>query len=385
MKFSTQYLRISVLFMLLAACLVLVPSRLMAQRLTSHRGTVKQSYNYWFYVPTAQPQNGSVTVPPVIVESDSLTEGDLQIAQSRKPLVIFLHGASLCGKDLSKVRRYGTIDALSKGLRLDAYVLAPQNPGGSWNPTKLNRIVDWATTNFAIDTTRIYVLGMSLGGYGTIDYAAHSPNRIAAAMALCGGSTGTNYAPLNDVPLCILHGTGDRAVAWQCSQAVVNGMCAAGDTTRLIYRLLPKRSHGDLARYFYLPAVYDWLFQHSLTDEGRPVNRNYNFGYEVTENVYSKLDKPSRPLIVENYTGGALKDSASKSRKGKGGKDNKSSNAKEDAAATTSGSTAGVHVVKQGDNLSKIAKRYGVTVNHLCEVNNIKRTSILQIGQKIKY
>lgn len=199
-------------------------------------------------------------------------------------------------------------------------------------------------------------------------------------MALCGGATTNHLSGLNEVPLCILHGTKDRAVAWQCSQAVVDAMRAAGDTTRLIYRLLPKCTHGDLARYFYLPAVYDWLFHHSLADEDRPVNRNYNFGYEVTENVYSKLEKPSRPLIVENYTGGALKDSASK--KGKG---SQSSSKGKDTGAASSTSNAGVHVVKQGDNLSKIAKRYGVTVAHLCEVNNIKRTSILQIGQKIKY
>lgn len=355
MKFS------NLLFVLL---MVLLPWQVMAQRLTAHRGTVSQAYNYWFYVPSADPQPGAVVapqvVPPVVVDSDSWDDSDIQVAADRKPLVIFLHGASLCGNNLSKVRRYGTVDALSKGLKLDAYVLAPQNPGGAWNPVKINRIVDWALNRYAIDTTRIYVLGMSLGGYGTIDYAAHSPERVAAAMALCGGGTSKTLGNLNQVPLCILHGTGDRSVSWTASQAVVNAMLAAGDTTRLIYRLLPRESHGALARYFYVPAVYDWLFQHSLADSARTVRRDYNFGIHITDNAFRKLQKPTRPLVVEDRMHGTERDESA-------------------------GSASGVHVVRKGDTLGKIAKQHRTTVARLCQLNKISRTSTLRIGQKIRY
>lgn len=348
----------------LFTCLV---SPLSAQQLTAHRGIVDSAYNFWFYTPNDFAPEGSITVPqqPVSI-TDTITpdacvwdDQEPVEALQRKPLVIFLHGASLCGRNLSRVRSYGTLEALERGLPLDAYVLAPQNPGGAWNPARINRLVDWALNRYAIDSTRIYVLGMSLGGYGTIDYAATYPDRVAAAVALCGGGTVGNYGRLNKLPLCILHGTNDRAVAWQCSQSVVDGMKAAGDTTRLFYRLLPKRSHGDLARYFYHKPVYEWLFSHSLTDEERPVNRSYDFAYEPLANVYSTLKKPSKSLII--------------------------SDSKPDRGSEQDDSTRGVHVVRSGDSLSRIAKKYHTNVARLCKINNIKRTTTLRIGQKIRY
>lgn len=330
---------------------------LSAQRLTAHRGTVRNSYNFWMYVPSKEPQEGAITVPPVVYDTLIGSDSDIHDAEVRKPLVIFLHGASLCGKDLSKVRRYGTIDALTRGLKLDAYVLAPQNPGGPWKPDLINKIVDWSLKRYAIDSTRIYVLGMSLGGYGTIDYAADSPHRVAAGMALCGGGTSKTLGNLLQVPLCILHGTADRAVPWQMSQRVVDSMVAQGDTTRLIYRLLPKRSHGALARYFYLKDVYDWLFHHSLSDPDRPVNRNYNFDVEITRDVYRALEKPTKLVVDERQPKTNEKQKTSR----------------------------GVHVVRLGDSLAKIAKEHNTTVNKLRRLNNLDRTSTLRVGQEIRY
>lgn len=80
-----------------------------AQSLSQNIGKVNDGYNFWLYTPG--------------------NDGDESRA---KPLFIFLHGASLCGNNLDRVRRYGTIDAIEKGRELDAYVIAPQNPGGSW-------------------------------------------------------------------------------------------------------------------------------------------------------------------------------------------------------------------------------------------------------------
>ncbi len=67
-----------------------------AQKLTAHNGTVPNSYNFWLYTP----------------------ENTLEEEVEPKPVVIFLHGASLCGRDLNKVRRYGTLDAIEKGRNI---------------------------------------------------------------------------------------------------------------------------------------------------------------------------------------------------------------------------------------------------------------------------
>ena len=125
---------------------------LSAQRMIAHRGTVKDAYNFWFYVPPVIAPADSAVEPPNVIDSIRGEEGDLLEAMVRKPLVIFLHGASLRGRNLSMVRRYGTLDALSKGLNLDAYVLAPQHPTGGWQPDRINRLVDWALN--AMPSTR---------------------------------------------------------------------------------------------------------------------------------------------------------------------------------------------------------------------------------------
>ena len=339
MRFSNLHI------LLLLTLLTVQPLQLAAQRLVAHRGTVSGGYNYWFYEPA------------------SIEQQDVEFWEpERKPLVVFLHGASLCGRNLERVRRYGTIDALTKGLKLDAYVLAPQNPGGPWRPDRINQLIDWALDGYHIDSTRIYVIGMSLGGYGTIDYVATSPERVAAAMALCGGGTVGKYANLCKVPLCILHGTGDRAVPWSSSQAIVDGMLAAGDTSRLIYHLLPRQTHGDLARYFYLPAAYNWLFKHSLNDSARIVNRDFDFTKKVDSEVYTQLSKPDKPIPIVNSIAPA--------------------EARAEAAASSAGR---VHVVRNGDTLSAIARKYHTTVTRLCTLNGIKRTSTLRLGQKIRY
>ena len=360
MKFSNHhsYCLTRALGLLLA--LTLLPSLLPAQRLVAHRGSVPSSYNFWFYIPEAEPAAGTISVPFSMTDSLAADGSNHSAASLNKPLVVFLHGASLCGRKLSRVRSYGTLHAIDMGLRLDAYVLAPQNPGGAWNPAKVNQLIDWAEERYAIDTNRIYVLGMSLGGYGTIDYCAASSDRVAAAMALCGGATTNDVAGLCNMPMCIMHGTGDRDVSWQCSQSVVDIMRAKGDTSRLIYKLLPRQSHGALARYLYLPATYRWLFEHSLADRGRPVNRSYDFGIHVLDNVYAQIQKPTRPLLVEDAQ--------------KEGSD----------TAETSG-THGVHVVRSGDSLSRIAQKHHTSVARLCRLNGLKRTSTLQLGQKVRY
>lgn len=233
--------------------------------LTAQRGKVADAYNFWFYSP----------------DND---------AKAAKPLVIFLHGASLCGNNLDRVRRYGTIDAIEKGRQLDAYVVAPQNPGGSWKPSKIMNIVDWAEKNYNVDRDRIYVLGMSLGGYGTIDLAATYPDRIAAAMALCGGGTVKELSALNKVPLWIVHGTADAAVSVSQSDRVVASMRNGdAETPRLIYNRVPGMNHSQPARLFYLKDTYEWLFSHSLKDPERKVAQSFAVSADALRGAYRDL------------------------------------------------------------------------------------------------
>ena len=245
-----------------------ITSSTMAQALTQHKGEVENGYNFWLYNP------------------DSIVANETE----PKPVIIFLHGASLCGNNLDKVKTYGTIDAIQKGRKLDAYVIAPQNPGGSWNPEKVMNVLDYVSDEHNIDYDRVYVAGMSLGGFGTIDVAATYPDRIAAAIAMCGGGTVADLSGLCEVPLWIIHGTADRAVGVGQSDKVVEEIRNADEEApRLVYVRVKGWTHGTPARLFYLPETYEWLMGHTLKDPTRSINDTFKLNNELLSNAYKGL------------------------------------------------------------------------------------------------
>lgn len=257
---------------------LLTPVSMMAQYdlLSAKTNVIRGGYNFWVYTPE-----------------------DYYFSMDTTPLIIFLHGRSLCGHDLNRVLRYGPIDAVKRGREIPALIVAPQNPGGAWNPHKLNDILEWMKKKYPFDATRVYVLGMSLGGYGTLDFAGTYPEKIAAAIALCGGSTLRDYHKLGDLPLWIVHGTADRAVSVKESQKVVAGMQQLGITSRLRFDWMKGASHGALARFFYTSKTYDWLFQHSLTDPGRPVCTIIDITQTDLSSAYRDMKRRIDELEVE--------------------------------------------------------------------------------------
>lgn len=242
------------------------------------KGEIPGGYDFWVYTPT-----------------------DYYYSLETTPVVMFLHGASLCSKDMNRSRRYGPLDAIVRGRQIDALVIVPQNPGGAWNPDKLNDILEWTKKNYAMDSTRVYVLGMSLGGYGTMDFAAAYPDKIAAAMALCGGCSAKDKSGLGRLPLWIIHGTGDRAVPVKQSQTVVKQLQDTNTDKRLRFDWLRGASHGALARILYMRKTYEWLFSHSTADPGRPVRPDITIDNSDLKKAYNDMKRgvPSPEIIFE--------------------------------------------------------------------------------------
>lgn len=242
------------------------------------KGEIPGGYDFWVYTPT-----------------------DYYYSLESTPVIMFLHGASLCSKDMNRSRRYGPLDAIVRGRQIDALVIVPQNPGGAWNPDKLNDILEWTKHNYAMDSTRVYVLGMSLGGYGTMDFAAAYPEKIAAAMALCGGCSAKDKSGLGKLPLWIIHGTADRAVSVKQSQSVVKELQEKGNDTRLRFDWLKGASHGALARILYMRKTYEWLFSHNLAQPGRPVRSDITIDTSDMTKAYNDMKKgvPSPEIIFE--------------------------------------------------------------------------------------
>ena len=306
--------------------LCLMPLFCKAQ-LMACRDFIKDGYDFWLYLP------------------------DDYSSSEKKPLVLFLHGKSLCGHDLNMVRNYGCIDALSRGRMIDALVVAPQ-AAGAWQPAKVMEVVDWVKKNYTFDMSRLYVVGMSMGGYGTLDFVATYPDKVAAAMALCGGATTPDLCGLNEVPLWIIHGTADSAVPIGCSDKVVEAMAECGDTTRLIYDRFKGVNHTRLARIFYLEETYDWLFAHALTDSIRSIHKSVEITPETLTTAYADLTRNNLLKVIN--------------------------------APNPNEAERKYYIVKIGDSLSSIAVENNTTVSILCKLNKMKRTSVLRAGKKLR-
>ena len=237
-------------------------------KMAAMTGKVSNGYDFWLYAPQAyfdQPNE-------------------------KFPVVIYLHGARLCGRGLRSFHKYLTLDAIAKGRDIETMVIAPQNPGGGWKPERLNNVLEWVVNNYNVDTTRIYVVGMSLGGYGAMDFVGTYPHKIAAAMALCGGCTLNDAQGLGTLPFWIIHGTADRAVTVGQSKKVVNALKEQGNDKLPRYDWLPGANHGQLARIYYLEQTYQWLFSHTLNDNPRQVNRDIAINLNVMSSAYKGLN-----------------------------------------------------------------------------------------------
>ena len=216
-------------------------------------------------------------------------------------MIIFLHGRSRTGRDLSMVTRYGCIDALRRGQDIPAIIISPQTPVPSWDAAKVMEVVDWVGERYPYDSDRLYVIGMSMGGWGAFKVAANYPDRIAAAIAECGGYTDGNEKGLTQLPLWIMHGTADRITKPSFSHSVVDRMKALPDgEKRLKTTWLQGCDHSILARTFLLKQMYDWLFAHRLSDPDRPVNLEIDIVPNDLNAAYMRLDpKKARALPIQ--------------------------------------------------------------------------------------
>ena len=187
------------------------------------------------------------------------------------PLIVFLHGKSLSGDSLEKLKAYGTISAIAKGKHIPAIVVAPQTPEGEgWVPSKIMRVINSVKKMTTIDTNRIYVIGMSMGGYGTFRFVAAYPNVVAAASPMAGGGDLHGAKNLSTVPLWVLHGKKDIDVPFVQSSKMVAAI-AKCDSTKCIFTPYPKMGHSEFTQMFEKDELYEWLFAHKRENGQSPL------------------------------------------------------------------------------------------------------------------
>ena len=185
-----------------------------------------------------------------------------EVLDNKPPVVIFLHGKSLSGSDLDRVKRYGVLRAIEKGRNIPAIVVAPQLPFGAWDPDKVHQVLEYVESRYDIDKSRIYVTGMSLGSYGTMKFVGKYHDKIAAAVSICGGGDERDACNLAQVPIKVIHGDKDYIVRMAESQKIVNAIKKCNKQAPVEFQVIKGGNHGSVENLYREDAIYEWLFKH---------------------------------------------------------------------------------------------------------------------------
>lgn len=195
------------------------------------------------------------------------------------PLIVFLHGAGERGNDNRKQLLYfpETMAQPENRKRFPCFIVAPQCPNGRqwvdvpWSDRKSTPLppmsealvqaeaaVDDVLHTWPIDPERVCLVGLSMGGYGTWDWAVRRPQKFAAIAPLCGGGDETKAAVLKDMAIWAVHGDRDEAVPVERSRAMIDAVKAAGGHPK--YSELAGVGHNCWSKAF-TPSfgLFDWL------------------------------------------------------------------------------------------------------------------------------
>jgi predicted peptidase len=182
--------------------------------------------------------------------------------QESWPLVIFLHGAGERGNDLELVKKHGPPKLIDEGKDFPAIVVSPQCMQGRWwhaQLLELTALVDEIEAKYKIDKSRIYLTGLSMGGFGTWALAAYTPDRFAALVPICGGGESLGALALVRTPVWAFHGAKDPVVPLKRSQDMVDALTRfKGNVQFTVY---PEALHDSWTETYNNQDVWKWLFE----------------------------------------------------------------------------------------------------------------------------
>lgn len=199
-----------------------------------------------------------------------LPQGYKEDRHKRWPLMLFLHGAGERGKDLAKVAVHGPPKLVKDRPDFPFILISPQCPAGqSWSDDTLLALLDQVIKKHRVDPRRVYLTGLSMGGYGTWSLGLKYPDRFAAIAPICGGG---DYLPillpgqgkqaaLKQLPVWVFHGAKDQGVPLSESERMVNALKRIGNQN-VKFTIYPEADHDSWTETYQNKELYDWLLQH---------------------------------------------------------------------------------------------------------------------------
>ena len=184
------------------------------------------------------------------------------------PVMIFLHGSGERGTDLEKVKIHGPPKRIAQGHDFPFIVVSPQCPEHwRWSPPLLSGMLDQVLAQQRVDPDRVYLTGLSMGGFGTWDWAMAEPQRFAALVPICAEGEPRAAKLMKDIPTWIFHGAKDQGVPVAGSQVMYDALKKAGGDPKLT--IYPELEHDSWTVTYENPELYKWLLE-----QKRPPVRN---------------------------------------------------------------------------------------------------------------
>jgi predicted peptidase len=192
-------------------------------------------------------------------------------SQKSWPLMLFLHGAGERGSDIDKVRENALPEMIEQGEEFPFIIVSPQCPTGDawvWKLRSLSALIDEIAANYKVDPDRIYVTGLSLGGFGTWALAAYTPDRFAAVVPICGGGELTSMPRLKRLPIWAFHGAKDDIVPVERTQELVDGLTRLDGNVKVT--IYPNLKHDSWTATYENPELYKWLLEQKRAASAKP-------------------------------------------------------------------------------------------------------------------
>lgn len=223
-----------------------------------------------FAVATSQPSMAQRrTIQPEIHTFDSIVTKPVratyllylppgyQQPNTTWPLLLFLHGAGERGSDLTVLRRQ-VLPRLAERGDLPFILVAPQTPNGElWSTDALVGLLDHLEGELRVDRSRVYLTGLSMGGFGAWELATAQPERFAALVVISGGGNPVEVCRLRDTPVWIVHGRKDDIIPVNWSEEMAKRLERCHGRVRLT--IYEDAGHDAWSRTYSDPAFTSWL------------------------------------------------------------------------------------------------------------------------------
>jgi predicted peptidase len=184
-------------------------------------------------------------------------------ADKRWPLIMFLHGMGERGEDIELIKINGITKEIEEGKEFPFIIVSPHCPGDSFwtlENEPLMTLLDEITEKYRVDESRIYLTGLSMGGYGTWNLSIQYPERFAAIAPVCGAGIDGMVYRIKDIPVWAFHGEKDNVVPIRETEIMVNELKAVGGSAR--FTVYPEAGHDSWTETYKNPELYKRFLEH---------------------------------------------------------------------------------------------------------------------------